>query len=139
MTISGSSADTFIIDVSGASGIQLSGGADIVLSGVNRNQVLFYVPGSASNILQTSGNADTEGIFLVPNGGVQINGGIHDSEFIGGGPISFQSNPQIVPAPEIGHGLSGILAVGGLLFGVKLLERGRMRRSPRSAVNHAAA
>jgi len=137
LTISGNSADTFIIDV--PSGIQLSGGADIVLSGVNPNQVLFYVPGSASNIVQTSGNADTAGIFLAPNGGIQINGGVHDSEFIGGGPISFQSNPQVVPAPEIGRGFAGILAVGGLLFGARLFERSRMRRSPSTAVNHATA
>jgi hypothetical protein len=106
---------------------------------VNPNQVLFYMPGSASNILQTGGNADTAGIFLVPDGGIQINAGVDDSEFISGGPISFHSNPQVVPAPEIGRGPPGILAVGGLLFGAKLLERSWMRHRPRTAVNHAAA
>jgi len=32
-----------------------------------------------------------------------------------------------VPAPVIGRGLRVLLAVGGLLFGVKLLERGKRR------------
>jgi hypothetical protein len=34
-----------------------------------------------------------------------------------------------VPAPLIGHGLSALLAVGGLLFGAKFLERTKKRRS----------
>jgi hypothetical protein len=131
LTISGGSADTFIIDVSGSGGIQLSGNSGIVLSGISPKQVLFYVPGSASNIVQTSGTAETAGTFLVPNGGIQINGGFHQSEFIGGGPISLQSNPQVVgvPGSEIGGGLAGFLAVCGLLFGTKKLERSPMRRS----------
>jgi hypothetical protein len=33
-----------------------------------------------------------------------------------------------VPAPLIGHGLPVLLAVGGLLFGAKLLERGKRHR-----------
>jgi hypothetical protein len=33
-----------------------------------------------------------------------------------------------VPAPVIGHGLPVLLAVGSLLFGAKLLERGKRRR-----------
>jgi hypothetical protein len=38
-----------------------------------------------------------------------------------------------VPAPLVGHGLTGVLAVGGILFGAKLLERGRRRRLPGTA------
>jgi hypothetical protein len=34
-------------------------------------------------------------------------------------------NPAIVPAPLIGFGLPVFLAIGGLLFGAKLLQRGR--------------
>ena len=33
-----------------------------------------------------------------------------------------------VPAPLIGRGLPVLLAVGGLLFGAKLLERGKRHR-----------
>ncbi len=43
------------------------------------------------------------------------------------------------PAPLIGHGLSGILAVAGVLFGAGLLERSRRRRSPGTAISPAAA
>jgi hypothetical protein len=43
-----------------------------------------------------------------------------------------------VPAPVIGRGLSGLLAVGGLLFGAWLLEHTKRRRSPGIAVAGAA-
>jgi len=44
-----------------------------------------------------------------------------------------------VPAPPIGHGLPVLLAVGGILFGVKVWERGQKRRSPETMIPHAAA
>jgi hypothetical protein len=44
-----------------------------------------------------------------------------------------------VPAPAIGHGLPVVLAVGGVLFGAKLLERSRKRRLFGAAIPHAAA
>jgi hypothetical protein len=44
-----------------------------------------------------------------------------------------------VPAPLIGHGLRVVLAVAGLLFGVKLWERSKSRRSFGAAVPRAAA
>jgi hypothetical protein len=43
-----------------------------------------------------------------------------------------------VPAPLIGHGLPVVLALGGTLFGAKLLERSRKRRSFGAAMPHAA-
>ena len=46
---------------------------------------------------------------------------------------------QPVPAPLIGHGLAVVLAVGGVLFGAKLLERSRKRRSCGTAIRDAAA
>jgi hypothetical protein len=39
--------------------------------------------------------------------------------------FTLQIGPVAVPAPLIGHGLSVLLAVGGLLFGAKLLERSK--------------
>jgi hypothetical protein len=45
---------------------------------------------------------------------------------------------QAVPAPLIGHGLAVVLAVGGVLFGAKLLERSRKRRRFGTAIRHAA-
>jgi hypothetical protein len=47
--------------------------------------------------------------------------------------------PLAVPAPAIGHGLPVVLAVGGVLFGAKLLERSRKRRLFGAAIPHAAA
>jgi hypothetical protein len=44
-----------------------------------------------------------------------------------------------VPAPLIGHGLPVVLAVGGLLFGAKLWERSKSRRSFGTAIPRAAA
>lgn len=43
-----------------------------------------------------------------------------------------------VPAPLIGHGLPVLLAVGGLFFGAKLLERSKTRRSLGTDIPHAA-
>jgi hypothetical protein len=44
----------------------------------------------------------------------------------------------MVPAPLIGHGFPVVLAVGGLLFGAKLLERSKNGRSLGTAIPHAA-
>jgi hypothetical protein len=46
---------------------------------------------------------------------------------------------QAVPAHAIGHGLPVVLAVGGVLFGAKLLERSRKRRLFGAAIPRAAA
>jgi hypothetical protein len=92
LTISGGASDTFIFNVPG--GLQLDGGANILLSGLSPGQVLFNFPGSSGQV-QTSGKADTAGIFLDPLKQMQINGGVHNSEFISGGQLSFQSNPQV--------------------------------------------
>jgi len=94
LTISGGASDVFVFQLNG--GMQLDGGANIVLSGaVTPGQVLFYFPGTGSWAIQTSGKADTAGIFLAPFAGIQINGGVHDSEFITGQTASFQSNPVV--------------------------------------------
>jgi len=47
-----------------------------------------------------------------------------------GGDISLEVTKTVsVPAPLIGGGVPVFLAVGGILFGAKLLERGKKRRS----------
>ncbi len=97
LVISGGTADVFIINA--ANGLQLDGGSNILLSGVNPVQVLFNFPPGSSGQVQTSGKADTAGIFLAPTLQMQINGGYHNSEFISGGQLSFQSNPQVT-APQ---------------------------------------
>jgi len=99
LTISGGPNDSFIFNIS--RGFQLDGGANIVLSGVSPNQVLFNFPGSGDQI-QTSGKANTAGIFLAPQRTIQVNGGVHNSEFIAGGALSFQSNPVVYQVPACG-------------------------------------
>jgi hypothetical protein len=94
LTISGGPNDTFYINV--YQGLQLDGGANIVLRGVAPSQVLFNFMGTQQ--LQTSGNANTAGIYLGtnPNQQVQINGGVHNSAFIfTSNNFSFQSNPVV--------------------------------------------
>jgi hypothetical protein len=81
------------------SGLQLESGSSIVLKGVSPNQVLFNFPIGSIGLVQTNPHANTAGIFLTPYLQMQINGGVHNSEFITGGQLSFQSNP-VVKAPQ---------------------------------------
>ena len=97
LILSGGPSDRFVVNVT--QGLQLDGGANIVLQGVSPSNVLFNFSGSGDQI-QTSGKADTAGIFLAPNRVIQINGGVHNSEFISGQTLSFQSNPMVTqPCP----------------------------------------
>jgi hypothetical protein len=86
LTISGGANDTFIFNISG--GFDLNQ-ANVVLSGISPDQVMFYFPGSGSQI-QTNA-ANTAGIFLAPDRSISIMGGTHTSEFISGGSISIAS------------------------------------------------
>jgi hypothetical protein len=97
LTISGGASDTFIFNV--PSGLQLENGSSIVLKGVPPNHVLFNFPTGSTGMVQTNVHANTKGIFLAPYLRMQINGGVHNSEFITGGQLSFQSNP-VVKAPQ---------------------------------------
>jgi hypothetical protein len=57
------------------------------------------------------------------------------------GPDSYTlfSSALAVPAPVIGHGLFVLLAVGGVLFGGKLLERSKKHPSLGTGIPHATA
>jgi hypothetical protein len=57
----------------------------------------------------------------------------------GASSASFTATLSAVPAPVIGHGLSGVLVVGGVLFGAKLFERSKRRRLLGTAIRYAAA
>ena len=91
LTLSGSASDTFIINVPG--GMQLDPGSNIILVGVMPTQVLFNFPGSGGQV--QANNANTAGIFLAPSKPIQINGGVHDSEFISGAQLQLQGNTQV--------------------------------------------
>ena len=79
--------------------------------------LVFATPTAGSLVGYTGGplSADTEVVNFSP--GARW----HDA--------SGSLTQVAVPAPLIGHGLSALLAVGGVLFGAKLWERGRKRRS----------
>jgi hypothetical protein len=49
------------------------------------------------------------------------------------------NGPSPAPAPAIGQGLPAVLAIGGVLFGSKLLERSKRRHSLGIVTPHAAA
>ena len=69
-------------------------------------------------------------------------GGITSSTTVTSAVFSFGTGPDStlpgvpVPAPLIGHGLLVLLAVGGVLFGGKLLEFGKPPRSLKAAIPH---
>jgi hypothetical protein len=100
LTLSGSASDVFIFKISGT--MELSGDTQILLTGgLTANNVLWDFIGSGSQV-QTSGKSETAGIFLAPLRDININGGFHDSEFISGTRLSFQSNPVVAqPVPEV--------------------------------------
>jgi hypothetical protein len=97
LILSGGSSDVFLFQIMGT--MELSGNTNIVLTGgLTANNVLWDFVGSGSQF-QTSGQSETSGIFLALNRAININGGTHDSEFISGVSLSFQSNPQLNQPP----------------------------------------
>jgi hypothetical protein len=52
--------------------------------------------------------------------------------------VQLTDNQVSVPAPVIGHGLSGVLAVSSVLFGATLFQRRKKHRSLGRAIRHAA-
>jgi hypothetical protein len=71
---------------------------------------------------------------------IQLNIAGTCSTCVGGEKISLDVVSAVaVPALQIGQGFAGVLAIGGVLFGAKLLERRKKRRSVGPAILHAAA
>ena len=142
LTLSGNSSDQFVIDVNdtGVAGnppdLTLGGGSSIVLNGINASQVVFNLIGTGLEVT-TNGNSDTNGIFLAANGGITISGGVHDSEFIAGGALTFQSGPNITqaatfaPVPELDSKLMAAAALAAILgfAGLSRLPRTRWART----------
>lgn len=118
-TLSGSPSDEFIFNVGGA--FTMSGGSKIVLQGgVLPERVLFNFTGNGKAV-NSNGNSDTVGVFLNPNGDIIISGGVHNSSFIAGGQLKFQSGPNItavpVPAPLVAT--LGLLGLVGLTLAAR--------------------
>jgi hypothetical protein len=119
LTLNGSASDVFIFQISGT--MELSGNTNIVLTGgLTPNNVLWDFIGFGSQF-QTSGQSDTAGIFLAPDRDININGGIHNSEFISGTRLSFQSNPVVNQVPEAST--VSLLILGMIVGGLTLRRR----------------
>jgi len=98
LIISGSSNDTFIFNIAQGQNFQLQNGSSIILQGVSPAQVLFNFLGNGSNVQIQSNNTGTSnssGIFLDPEGQINIQGGTHNSLFISGNQIQISNNPTV--------------------------------------------
>jgi len=122
LTLSGSASDVFIFQIKGT--MELSGNTDIILTGgLTPNNVVWDFIGSGSQF-QTSGQSDTAGIFLAPQRVININGGVHDSEFISGVTLSFQSNPVLLqPTPEPSSLALLAFGAGGIIIALRRLRK----------------
>lgn len=129
LTLSGGANDFFVINITGA--INLSGGSNILLNGISPDQVVFNLIGTGTK-MTTTGESDTNGIFLAENGAINISGGVHDSEFIAGGALTWQSGVQVtqaaaalVPVPELAPWQIASLALA-LVAGFEFIHRRRV-------------
>jgi hypothetical protein len=126
-TINGTSAETFIFNVSG--GITLSS-STIKLNGVGADRILFNVTGVGHSVALT--NSTSNGTFLDLNGSIAISGGTTTGAVISEGAITIAGDPftgsPMVVAPELPTILMGGLA-GLLVLGKVGLDRLRHRRA----------
>jgi hypothetical protein len=137
ITINGTSSDFVVIDVTGNGGSSLNGALTLT-GGISSDQVLINFTGTSGSVQGAANGATLEGTFLIRNEAVTLNSLTIDGRLFGGDTANFQfvSNAfilQPVPAPLIGHGLFVLAAVGGVLFGGKLLESLKKRRSLETA------
>jgi hypothetical protein len=79
-----------------------------------------YVSGNPLSDTATYDNTTITGLGATP--------GVYEWTWGPGLNQNFTLDIVSVPAPVIGRGLPVLLAVGGMLFGTKLLERGKRRR-----------
>jgi hypothetical protein len=100
-----------------------SGTGDMVgIDGLNGSLAVpdGYVSGNSLSDTATYDNATIASVHVAPGTYVWVWGSGADADS-----FTLQIGPAAVPAPLIGHGLPVLLAVGGILFGAKLLERGK--------------
>jgi hypothetical protein len=123
LTFSGSSSDTFVINVAGTFNTNVA----MTLSGVSASQILFNFTGTSGNVFSTSGGNTVYGTFLAADGGafqfsnLNLTGSLINT----GGNVQFVSGsklttftafnaPGSAPAPEpstlalFGLGLVGL-------------------------------
>ena len=110
LTLSGTSHDTFIVNVSGT--LALTGTSSIKLNGVAPNNVLFNITGSGQQVAFT-GKSMGNGLFLAPDRPVAVTGAFITGGIFAGGNISIVSGAKItsgVPEPST----LALAALGGV-------------------------
>jgi len=134
ITINGTSSDFVVIDVTGT-GNSLNGALTLA-GGITSDQVLINFIGVGGSVQGAANGATLDGTFLIPNEAVTLNSLTIDGHLFGGEAgqnFQFVSNafinqpPVPVPAPPIDHGILAFMAVGGMLFGARLLGNRRNR------------
>ena len=118
------------VNVTNGHSVNLTGG-DLEAFGVTFalgqvfEDIMTFQPGELTGTFATIlGGGDGTSVDL--GNGLTLDA-IYDNA---GGDISLEVTKSVsVPAPLIGGGVPVFLAVGGILFGAKLLERGKKRRS----------
>jgi len=144
ITINGTAGQFVVVNIDNGTTNEAINGAVNLMGGIAPNQVLFNFVGTGGELGGAANGAVANGTFLAPDMKVNINEVTIDGHLYGGGSSTSNNDFQIVskafvvPAPLIGHGLSVVLAVGGMLFGAKLLERSKKRRSLGTTIPHAA-
>jgi choice-of-anchor A domain-containing protein len=98
ITLDGSSADFFVVNVSGTA--TLTGGSSIVLTGgATAGRILWNFLGSGQDI-NLNGNSHFEGTILVASRSIIVSGGTVDGQIICAGPrLTLQSGPHITYIP----------------------------------------
>lgn len=119
LVLSGNSSSTYVFNIDGEFDLSRT---TMQLQGISADQVLFNLIGTGAKVV-TSGDSGTDGIFLAANGSIDIQGGTHDSDFIAGNSLTFESGVSITsattalavqPVPELSTTLMALGA--GVLF-----------------------
>ncbi len=75
LTLSGTSNDIFVVNITGSNGIAMSGSANILLSGgLTASDVLFNVEASGGNSISIAGAEVINGTILALNTNVELSG-----------------------------------------------------------------
>jgi hypothetical protein len=154
---SGTGAASSLVLTSFPAGLGALAGGDVVTNWANQVTDIFTVTNgviTSDQFFATTGTADPADVFVLNSTDAvcgtigafscaPLDNELHTAANLFGfnenGLAGVTFTPvSVVPAPPIGRGLPVLLAVGGILFGAKILERTKKRRSLGAAIPHVA-